>query len=1197
DANAAVNPAATEACNSIDDDCDVSVDEGLTQYTYYADADGDTYGNPGVSQTTCQSTAPTGYVTDNTDCNDANAAVHPNQNDYCNGTNDDCDGNTDEDGANPNNSNSGIFESYVVINDVFYDLQNATANPDFPAFNFGSIPTTGTLEFSGGEIKTYKNGGANICGGKIWYSIYPSAGSPTTWVPVNLPFAENLSNPGDQRWATTAGTANLANGLSAGSYKIAVYVSASGNAPGQTACACDPYHVQPGNDLYWVADFAVCQAFTYYADADGDTYGNASVLQSACSAPSGYVSDNTDCNDANAAINPAATEICDANDTDEDCDGLADDADLGGATGKTNWYADGDTDTFGAGAVTLACNQPVGQVANNTDCDDSNDAIRPNATEQAGDNVDQNCDGAEICFTDADDDGYRPGTGTATVNSTDADCNDANEAVSSDPTGDCDDANDAIRPNATELAGDNVDQNCDGAEICYVDADDDTYRPGTGTATVASADADCDDPFEALASDPTNDCNDANPAINPGATEICNGIDDNCNGVTDVDNVPPTAVCHANVTIAVSGTNSNYAAQLNNGSSDNCTPTENLVFTTSPASLGCAQIGQTITATLTVADLNGNTADCTSSVSIEDGAPTAVCKNTGVALNAAGMASLAAADVNNGSFDQCGSIVSMAVSPNMFDCNDVFSAQTVTLTVTDNAGNSGTCQATVTVLDVLNYTETPGLRKASDGLANDNLGWGVGIDGPVAIVGAPNDKVGTQAKQGSAYVFLQNQPSSNNWGQLKQIKSTGGEAVDYFGNAVSIDGNTALVGGYGDNVGTTTDAGSAYIFEKDNGGTNNWGQAAQLSASDFEAYEYFGHSVALKNGIAAVGANKDKIDGKAAQGSVYIFAKSGSVWPQVKKITAHDGAANNFFGNAVSQSNGLLLVGANGNLSNRGAAYLYGQNTGGTNNWGLVKKLTASDAAVGDGFGTSVSLSGDYALAGAPNKATYAGAAYVFKKDQGGAGNWGQVKKLAPADLATNDRFGASVALTGDYAYVTALRGNSDKGAVYVFHKNQGGSENWGQIGKYTAAAGAAGDQFGYALGVSGNFMAVGANLDDVDGKADQGAVYFFTGADCPDAPKPTDETTSTTELGNGTAPQVRCQPNPFRDELTIEVSAQGATHLQVTDAAGRLMLAVDLPAGATRFDLNSSTFRGGLYFVQVSGENGVRVVPVALVR
>lgn len=157
-----------------------------------------------------------------------------------------------------NNGTSGIFESYVVIGSQYYDLQNSTGNPDFQGADFGSFLTTGNLNFSGGQIKTYKNSGDNICGGKVWYSVYPAAGSPGSFTSVGLPFNFDMANPGDQQWGTTSNVANLITSLSPGNYKIAVYVDASGNQNGASACSCDPFRVQNNSNNYWVANFKVC---------------------------------------------------------------------------------------------------------------------------------------------------------------------------------------------------------------------------------------------------------------------------------------------------------------------------------------------------------------------------------------------------------------------------------------------------------------------------------------------------------------------------------------------------------------------------------------------------------------------------------------------------------------------------------------------------------------------------------------------------------------------------------------------------------------------------------------------------------------------------------------------------------------------------------------------------------------------------
>ncbi len=233
----------------------------------------------------------------------------------------------------------------------------------------------------------------------------------------------------------------------------------------------------------------------------------------------------TDCDDNDADVNPAQTDYP-ADGVDSDCDGYelcyedGDDDGYRTTTGSTV-YSD-DTDCTGEGEAV------AGDPA--TDCDDADASVYPNASEIIGDEVDQDCDGSEICYIDADEDLYWEASGS-TVSSEDADCADLGEAPSSEPGGDCDDTDPNVNPAATETVADAVDNDCDGYEECYTDADSDGFADETGSNTTLSEDLDCVDPGEANAGVPQTDCNDNDGNAYPGADEIAgNGVDNDCDG-------------------------------------------------------------------------------------------------------------------------------------------------------------------------------------------------------------------------------------------------------------------------------------------------------------------------------------------------------------------------------------------------------------------------------------------------------------------------------------------------------------------------------------------------------------------------------------------------------------------------------------------------------------------------------------------
>ncbi|MBX7141849.1 MAG: hypothetical protein K1X63_12290, partial [Chitinophagales bacterium] len=526
-----VNPGATEVCNTIDDDCDFLIDEGV-QSTFYADADGDGFGDLAVTTTACS--APSGYVSNsldcddtqylyadgdgdgygagapvacgvssNNDCNDGNINVHPGATEVCNGIDDDC-ANGIDDGltfttyyadADGDGYGAGTGASYCSNPGTGYSLTNTDCND-------GDINVNpGATEVCNGIDDDCANG---VDDGLTFTTYYADAdgdgygaGSGTSY----------CSNPG-------AGYSLTNTDCNDGDINV---------NPGATE-VCNGIDDDCANGVDDGLTFT-----TYYADGDGDGYGAGSGT-SYCSNPgAGYSLTNDDCNDGNAGINPAATEIC-GNAIDDNCNTLVDD----GCTQFT-FYADADGDSYGDPGhdTTVFVNTPpVGFVTNNTDCNDGNASVNPGATEVCN-GIDDDCDtqideGVQnTYYADNDNDGY--GAGSAILACT-------QPAGTSTNNSDCNDGSGAINPGAQEICNSGVDDDCDGLAddadpsvtgqgTYYADADGDGY--GAGAAILA-----CVQPANTSVNN--TDCNDGVGAINPGATEVCNGIDDDCaNGVDD----------------------------------------------------------------------------------------------------------------------------------------------------------------------------------------------------------------------------------------------------------------------------------------------------------------------------------------------------------------------------------------------------------------------------------------------------------------------------------------------------------------------------------------------------------------------------------------------------------------------------------------------------------------------------------------
>lgn len=304
----------------------------------------------------------------------------------------------------------------------------------------------------------------------------------------------------------------------------------------------------------------------------------------------------------------------------------------------------------------------------------------------------------------------------------------------------------------------------------------------------------------------------------------------------------------------------------------------------------------------------------------------------------------------------------------------------------------------------------------------------VALEGDTLVVGAPLQDNANGVEAGAIYIFQRNQGGTDNWGEVRKHIASNGGNVKFFGRSVAIDGDTIVAG---NPVGR-----SAHIFQKDLGGTNAWGELKTITASDEAGPNGFGVDVAIDGDTIAVGAPVD------------------------------------------SNANGDRAV------------YIFERNQGGNNNWGEVRKQIASDGFFGQVSHFSLDLEGDLLVVGTSiSNTAHRDAAYFFERNAGGTNNWGEIKKFEMANL---DAVLSDVAVSGQRVLVADSQDNRI-GAVYVFEQNVGGANNWGLLTKLTSSELQTTSSFqrfffGVTVGASGNTIAVGATLDEIAG----GAVYLY---------------------------------------------------------------------------------------------------------
>jgi hypothetical protein len=372
--------------------------------------------------------------------------------------------------------------------------------------------------------------------------------------------------------------------------------------------------------------------------------------------------------------------------------------------------------------------------------------------------------------------------------------------------------------------------------------------------------------------------------------------------------------------------------------------------------------------------------------------------------------------------------------------------------------------------------------KASNSAAFDEFGSAVAVSGDTVVVGAPSEDGGpaggadnSMPAAGAAYVFVR---SGATWVQQAYLKPSNPGELDQFGWSVAISGDTIVVGAYlEDSEATGVNgnqslngaplAGAAYVFVRGAGGL--WTQQAYLKASNTGTSDLFGCAVAVSGDTVVVGANRES-----------------------------------------SSSSGVNGSGANDASPRSGAAYVFGRS--GTS-WTQQAYLKASDPVAGAEFGSSVGISGDTVVVGAPLADSQAGALHVFIRN---GSSWSHQAKLAASNAASGARFGYAAGISedtlvagarGEASAATGVDGNAtdnsspEAGAAYVFTRS---ATNWSQQAYLKASNSGTGDGFGESVAIDGDSLVVGASGEDgatsgVDGEggsntaAASGAAYVFS--------------------------------------------------------------------------------------------------------
>ncbi len=444
----------------------------------------------------------------------------------------------------------------------------------------------------------------------------------------------------------------------------------------------------------------------------------------------------------------------------------------------------------------------------------------------------------------------------------------------------------------------------------------------------------------------------------------------------------------------------------------------------------------------------------------------------------------------------------------------------------------------------------------------DEFGTVISVSGPVAMVGAPLDgDYGTDYGAAYAYRF-----DGASWNFEHKLAAGDAGERDHFGVSVAVSGDVAVVGANFDDDGGI-DSGSAYVFQFDG---RTWIQAAKLTSSDLMAYDNFGISVAMDGDVVVVGAS---LAGADNFGAAYVYVKPRKGWrnmTETAKLTASDAEAMDELGISVAVSGEVVVVGTQFETSGgpgAGAAYVFERPERGWTDMTETAKLTASDAAEQDRFGYSVSVNGEVVAVGAwgdDDGGDKTGAIYVFEKPSSGWANATETAKLHASDAAPGDHLGWSVAISEDVVVGGAPADNFDgvgSGAAYVFRRPVGGWAAATEEVKLTQSDGVEDDELGYGVAIDDGLAVIGARRRHTGGCDQAGAAYAYHGlSDCQpnNSPDICDILGGASPDADGDGAPDECESPEGRGGTVDSLAVTGADGLNITLSWGSSCLPTD---------------------------------------